>query len=372
MKVMFIVYHDIRTEARSQEILESAKKLGETVLVSYSTPINDSDCKCIQTGKGKRNYFSFIKDSIMAIKNEEPNIIILHDNYTALILRWIHKNRKHIYVIYDSSELYIDKVKYKSIKEIVASHMKYFEKKYLRYANIVIAANIERASIMKNYFKLKESPLVFDNVHIIEDEYDVIECNKKYKDIFADNAFYIVYAGGIGKGRLTFDLAESVGSLGLNYRLLIVGQTTESEKKQFYSMINEEKYKNIFYFGFVPRNEWRYLLSKAHVSVSAFAQDTVNNTYCASGKLYESLFEGKPILTSENPPLKRICDEHGVGVSTSNFTNGILELKNNYDYYSQNVQTYIKTVDMKGRIESFVNSIKHKIKMDLSIKDSKS
>ncbi len=361
MKVMFIVYHDIKVEARSQEILEVAKNLGsETVFVSYSKPFDEGSCKCILTGKGKRNYFSFIKNSIKAIKNENPDIIILHDNYTAVILRWLHKYRKKIFVIYDSSELYIDR-KPKSLKTFIAMHMNYFEKKYLRYANIVIAANVERAEIMKNYFHLNVTPIVFDNAHKIDDLYDTQACDKKYDKFFSDDAFCVLYGGGIGKPRMTFELAKAVGNLGNNYRLIIAGQSSESEKKQLYSMIKSNNYNNIFYLGFIPRNEWRYLLKKSEISVSVFTQDTVNNINCASGKIYESIFEGTPILTSENPPFKRICKNYGVGVSTIDFTNGILELQKNYQSYRKNVESYAKNLNVEDRIDLLIKTLKEKI-----------
>ena len=367
MKVMFIVYHNIRTEARSQEILECAKKLGDqTIFVSYSKPFDESDCKCILTGKGEKNYFVFVLKSIKAIKRENPDVVILHDNYTAIILRWIKKHRKNIYVIYDSSELYID-LKPKSVKLKIANLMNYIEKKYLRYADIVIAANIERANIMKKYFKLKDSPVVFDNVHKINDVYNVMDCDRKYGHLFSKDTFCIVYAGGIAKQRLTYELAKAVGSLGEKYRLIVIGQSTQEDKKRFYSMLKEENITNVFYIGFIPRNELRYMLNRAAISVSIFAQDTVNNIYCASGKLFESLFEGTPVLTSENPPLKRICKEYKVGISTNNFTKGILQLKNNYEYYKKNVQKYIKSLDVGARIDFLAKTIKEKMQNDNAI-----
>lgn len=365
MKVMFIAYHDIRTEARSQEILECAKQLGdETVFVSYSEPFKNREVRNILTSNGERKYFVFIREAIKAIKMENPDIVILHDNYTAAILRWIHKHRKDIYVIYDSSELYIDG-KLKTFKGLVARHMRYFEKKYLKYADIVIAANIERAQIMKEYFKLNEIPIIFDNIHKIDDEYDISECNAKYGYLFNDDAFYIVYAGGISKRRMTFELVEAVGNLGDNFRLLILGRANTQDKEELDLMLNKNKFYNISYLGFVPRNEWRYILSKSHISVSAFAQDTVNNINCASGKLYESLFEGKPILTSTNPPLKRICNDYKVGVSNDNFLEGILELEKNYDNYCENVESYVNTLDYEGRISVLVEMLKEKIKNDM-------
>lgn len=359
---MFIVYHDLQTEARSQEILECAKKLGDkTILVSYSKPKEESNCKCIVTGNGKRNYIDFIRQSIKAIKKENPDVVILHDYYTAVILRWIKKHRKNIFVIYDSSELYLE-IKRDSLKNFIAGHMNYFEKKYLKFADVVISANIERANIMKKYFQLKEIPIVFDNVHRIDDSYNLVECEKKYGKFFKKDTFCIVYAGGIFKQRLTLNLAKAVGELGGKYCLIITGNSDEKEKKNLDMMLKKYGYTNVYYLGFVPRSELRYLFRKADISVSIFQQDTVNNKYCASGKLYESLFEGTPVLTSENPPLKRLCDEKKIGVSTSNFKEGILELEKNYDFYYKNVISFTKSLDVKDRIDILVKNLREKMK----------
>jgi glycosyltransferase involved in cell wall biosynthesis len=362
IKVMFIVYHDIKTEARSQEILECAKKLGKTVFVSYSKPFDNFDCKCIQTGNGKRNYFNFIRGSIKAIKVENPDIIILHDNYTAAILRWLYKHRKNTYVIYDSSELHIH-VKPTTLKTRIAIHMSYFEKKYLKYADIVIAANNERATIMKDYFKLKETPIIFDNMHKIVDNYDATECAEKYRNLLMDtkSKFHIVYAGGIDERRLTFQLVEAVGKLGQEYQLTVIGSATLEVKERFNGFVEKMGYKNIGYYGIVSRAELRYLIQNAHASVSAFVQNTANNKYCASGKLYESIFEGVPVITSDNPPLKKICDTYNIGVSGSSFEESILQLRNNYDFYKECVQNYIAILDYDLRVENLSKSILSKL-----------
>lgn len=363
MKIMFIVYHDIQTEARSQEILECAEQLGETCLVSYSRPIDNRDIKIIQTGNGKRNYWKFILTAIKSIKSERPKVVILHDNYTAILLKWIKKYYKDIYVIYDSSELYIDK-KAENLKQKIAGFMNYYEKKYINTSDIVISANIERAKIMKEYFKLKEDPIIFDNIHCIKDEYNEKLCNEKYFNYFYDNKFVIVYAGGISKQRMTYELAKAVGDLGNEYRLIVLGSASDDEKKLFSKFLKEKRYNNINFIGFVPRNELRYFLNRSNVSVSAFAQDTINNINCASGKLFESLFEGTPVLTTENPPLKRICSDYGVGVSTNDFRTGILELKNNYKIYKDNVYRYSKNINVDNRIDILVKKIKYKLKLD--------
>jgi len=365
MKVMFIVYHDIQTEARTQEILECTKKIGEAYFVSYSTPIDTSNVEVITTER--RNYFLFILRAIESISRVKPEVIILHDNYCSILLPWIKRFYKNIVIVYDSSELYIDTTA-TTLKIMAASFMKYFEKKYLKTADVVISANIERANIMQEYFCLTEVPIVFDNIHKIEDKFDEVACEKKYSSFFDKNSFCIVYGGGIARQRMTYELAEAVGTLGSKFRLIIAGSVTESERKKFSSMLGENDYNNIFYVGFVPRNEWRFLLNRADASVSAFSQDTVNNIYCASGKLYESLFEGTPIITTENPPLKRICEDYGVGISNNNFKESIIELEKNCEEYRVNVKQYVANINIKKRIDVLAEKINCKIltKLDMN------
>lgn len=363
-KIMFIVYHDLKTEARSQEILELAQNLGETILITYSGPYNcKDDLKVIETGKGKRKYLSFIIKSLIEIRRNKPDIIILHDNYTAILINYIKRIFKNTKIIYDSSELYID-IKPKTFKAFIGGYLRLCEKRYLRRVDVVIAANKERAQIMKNYFNLNEMPIIFDNIHKIDDEYKLEECQKKYENIIKKDFFNILYAGGIAEKRMTYELASAVGELNKieeKFNLIVLGEATENEKEKFKQFILDRNYNNIEYIGFIPRNEFKYLLQKSQISVSIFSQDRINNINCASGKLYESLFEGIPVLTSENPPLKRICNDEKIGVSTDDYQEGIKELYNNYSRYKENVKNYIKTINYYSRVQELTQQVKKKL-----------
>lgn len=362
MKVAFIVYHDLKTEARSQEILACAKMIGkEIILVSPSSFADDELYLTLESKGGYLKYFHFVRLAIKTIKKENPDIIILHDNTTAIILRWLIKKKTKKFIIYDSSELYIN-TKKRSLKEKLASFMNNYEKKYLKYADLVIAANIERAIIMKDYFELSNLPIVFDNIHKITDQYDLEKCNEKYGQYFEEQKFYIVYGGGIAKSRRTFDFIDAVINLGPKYVLLIAGSIDNNDYEEFKNIVKNNEHQNVHYLGFLPRNEWRYLINKSHITASAFQEDTVNNINCASGKVYESLFEGKPVLTSENPPLKRLCVDDQVGVSNNDFYNGILELERNYNYYLEHVDKYIKSINYDKRIDILADTIKEELK----------
>ena len=55
MNINFIVYHDIKTEYRTQRILSVLKKIGDVKFISYSDPSELGHNNYLITGKGKRD-----------------------------------------------------------------------------------------------------------------------------------------------------------------------------------------------------------------------------------------------------------------------------------------------------------------------------
>ena len=359
MKVVFCVYHDINTNGRSQHMLKCAQELGDAVLVSYSEPGPDINgrFKFVQTGGGKRKYAQFIAKAISTIRREKPDIIILHDNYCACFLPYIGRINPKPFLIYDSSELYIDK-KPTEFKEFVSSILQWFENSYLKTADFVIAANQERAKIMESFFSLDTLPYTYENIRRIEEQFDETYCRDKYDQYISKRLFTVLYAGGISHSRRTYELVEAIKTLGSNYQLLIAGKVSRSEKEAFDKYLEGNNITNVAYIGYISRGELKYLFQNVQVSVSMFAHDTLNNKNCASGKFYESLFEGVPMLTSTNPPLLRICAEHGVGVSTEDFMAGLIELRSNYSTYCNSVKKFINTIDLDMQHAQLVHTIR--------------
>ena len=101
---------------------------------------------------------------------------------------------------------------------------------------------------------------------------------------------------------------------------------------------------------------------ESQASVVLFDKNSINTKFCASGKCYESLFVKTPILASENPPLKRLCEQEGIGVSNDNFYEGIKTLENNYDYYVKNVENYLLKLDYDNRLKVLEKQILSVIK----------
>ncbi|XFA99111.1 hypothetical protein ACAG96_00680 [Candidatus Izemoplasma sp. B36] len=372
MKIMFIVYHDINSEARSKEIYQVCNRIGDAYLITYRQPHNVNK-NIYVSGNGKRRYFPFIFKAVKMLRIIKPDMVVLHDNYTSPLIPFI-KLFYGSYIVYDSSELFIKsnirRNKGKRIKSFLALLFNYFEKKYLKKADLVLAANIERAKIMKDYFRLNSIPFVFDNIHKIEEKYNIEYCIKNYKRFFVNNKFNILYAGGVRKDRETYTLADTFKRLGKGYFLIIVGSATQLESSEFKDYLKNNTIENVIYLGFVSRNNLKYLIENSAASISAFKMDTYNNIFCASGKIYESIFLNRPIIVTENPPLKRLCAEKKVGISSNDFYFSIKKLHLNYDYYYKNVVKYHQELEnaynsrLKNLASLLIDKYKNKINGD--------
>jgi hypothetical protein len=351
--ILLVIYEDLNTEARGLELLSIASQIGHTTVLTYkdfksSLNIN----KEISSNSGKRNFlFFFIKSIYLVLKNKY-DYVFLHDNYTAFLIPLIKRINSKSKIIYDSSELYIMQTP-KNLKDRIAFINHYFEKKYMKKANLVLAANIDRAEIMKEYFNLNQIPLVFDNNHYISEVISIKSMQQKYTK-YTNMTNLIVYGGGISLKRRTFELMNAISKF-KDMHLVIMGTINKRDLLKFNQI--KRDFPNVDFLGFIPRLDFKYFLSICKFSVSLFSMDNLNNIFCASGKIFESIYLGKPILTSINPPLKNLCNEFNVGVSSNDLVQGIEQLMNRYDFYKNNVNVYNKNNNYQLRLINLKNLI---------------
>lgn len=359
-KILFGVYDKFSHDQRAIETIMALSMIGDLTVVSYDKIDSMDNVNFVVSGGGKKNYLSFKKCLRKEYKKLNPDFVFLHDNYTAFFINWVKKRNPNSVIFYDSSELYYDQ-KRSGIIGLKSNILNLQEFKYINRCDIIFAANIERAMIMKDYFHLSKVPIVWDNIHKIDDNIDHVLCDKKFDHIFVDNKKVIFYCGGIHENRGTFDLIKAVEELGSNYMLIVAGTASENDIDKFNKLFNKSKTKNYSYVGFLTRSELRYLLRKSFISVSIFDFSCVNHIFCASGKVYESLFEGVPVLTSINPPFKRLCDDYGVGVSCLNYVDGIKNIEKNYEKYKKNIKKYIENIDYENRVSRLKKIIENEL-----------
>lgn len=362
MEIVFCYYDNINYDARAQEELQALRQIGTVHFVSFaSCPSDDfSDVHFVLTGK--RSFAQFLLLADKTIRQLRPELVFLHDYFCAPLIRCAGKYTS-AKIIYDMSELYIGREKTGTPLYVRAydTLLRHWEYRYIRRADLTLAANEHRAYIARGYFGLSHTPVVFDNVHRITENFDEAVCREKYGKYFSDGAFVILYAGGLGypDDRDAGCILNMMRELGKHYRLIVAGNKSEHNPVYDKAMERNAGTDNIHYVGRIPRSELRYLYSRSHVNIVTFALSTINNIFCASGKLYEGLFEGLPFVCGENPPLTKLCEQYGLGVPARehDYLSAVKEIEKNRQKYVDNIHKFMNNADYDGRIDRLSHTI---------------
>ena len=151
----------------------------------------------------------------------------------------------------------------------------------------------------------------------------------------------IISTAGCDLTRLTDILVKNMPKIQNKCRLFLVGGGTEKDISTIRAICYKNNINNVEIVGKLNQNDLKAIIGYCHIGIVSYHQQDLNNKYCASGKIFEFLFEGLPVVTTTNPPLQSFCKEHGVGESSDEFYDGINLVIANYSLYREKVQAFI-------------------------------
>lgn len=356
--VLFISFSDCRYDGRLRELLKIAQNIGDLYsVVRFQENCNEKNISLSNNG----SVFEFIRKAMKLAENMPSVDIIFIDNRMAcipgLILQRKYPKAK---IVQDVRELYVLSEQ-KRIKSKIGC---YVEQIMYKHADVMICANKYRAQIMKESYGLSEEPLVYENVRKLNysSGANLEALSEKYNEIFSRKTKKIITTSGWDIKRTNDKLVDAMRNFP-NHDLVMVGGGSEKDKAVIQDIIEKNNLSNVFFIGKVGEDELKYLLSNCHIGVVNYGKYDTNNRYCASGKIYEFLFEGCPVVTTENIPLMEFCKENGVGESDDYYVTAIRKITENYDFYKENIKKF-EELD----VEENNYRIKEKIKGKLGIK----
>ena len=358
---MFFISNGIwEFDGRLRELIKVASKLGD---VKYITRVKNDDSTSVENHikvKGD-NYFHFISKVVFEGFRYKDMDILFVDNRKAIIpalfLKLFFKPRT---IILDVRELYL----FKEVSHLTGKIGCFFESFMIKKANVVICANEWRSKIMKDYYKLDKPPIVFENIRKIKDADQIkrTEIITKYNHIFNKRTCKIISTSGYSVSRTNDKLVKSMAQLGDEYDLLLVGGGSKEDLEVIMKIIENNNLRNVHLIDMVSEEELSYLINNSHIGVVNYHQNDMNNLYCASGKIYEFLFAGIPVITTENIPLMDIVKKNMVGESDNNYITGIRQISSEYSKYKSSVEKYIVKISDIDNIENSTVRIREEIK----------
>lgn len=311
IEVTLVSFSNIEKDGRLKELYKVCQALGTTQVIDRK---NESIIKY---------FFKLI------FKSKNCKYLVVDNRavipFTLLLLLL----KKFQYIIQDCREMYFLEEQ-KTLKSKIGC---IFEKKLIKSANIILVANKYRARIMKKYYSLKIEPIVFENIRKLEDIQKEINFENKYSNFFRGDSFKIISTSGYQNTDIENQLIKAVLEMKENIKLYFIGNNKPIDQN-----LMAKDNKKIYFINRVSLEELKYILKQVDIGYVGYEIINLNTKYCASGKIYEYLYEGLPILAYKNIPLKRFIEKYKIGVSGDNFNELINELESNYDKYKKNIE----------------------------------
>lgn len=352
MKLLLISDGNLEYDGRLRRLISVFNQVGELYTFTRGHTLLTEHGKICNA-----SYISFIIGAINYARGMDNIDVLILDNRRATIPGFLMDILKHPdIIIQDCRELYL----FSEVKHFSGKLGCVFEKLMAQKADIVICASQKRAEFLKNKFGLKTDPLIFENIRqldYVSDE-DEVKAQEKYGPLLSGNEYKIISLSGCNLSRNTDVLIKSLKNVRSKCKLFLAGSNNPEEEKAIRDLAAFDRRNEIIILGQLNHSELKYLVSRCHIGIVNYGQYDTNNKYCASGKLYEYIHEGIPVVTTTNPPLKQICDEERIGVADDRFAEGINEVLNNYGFYKERVKTYSKRVSVADNDSKLVREVK--------------
>lgn len=353
MNTLVISYSNHLDEGRLKELINVTKKYGNpTIFISSDEQLNEENLICIKKRKNRNiDFFHFsLKVVQYASVNRDKYDIVLLDFMTAavsgLIIKYLLKDK---FIVQDVRELAFPK----NFPKVPGKLLSLAEGKMIKKSNLVIAANEQRAVLMKDYYNIKQ-PYNFENIRLLG---PILKKSDSVRDLNITEKFKIISTGGPSIERGIIKILDGFKKLPSNFELTIVGNASETDHLIVNKYIKDNHIENVKLFKSVDSEKLYDLVRKSHIGIVHYHFNDINNQYCASGKVYEYLGCLLPLATTENPPLKDFCEKHGVGVANNDFAVSLSEIYENYAHFKANVETFSTTIDVNKNNEELADYI---------------
>lgn len=355
MKVFLISYGDYDFDGRLRELHRIASGLGQVYAITRGTTPIDENHRIF-----RGSYPAFICQVCRMGREIGAIDALFLDNRKAILPGILLKRKqKHCRIIGDCRELYIAR----EVPHIAGKLGCLIEKWGLPKADILIAANRERAELMQKLHRLAEMPLVYENLRRLEytSEEAKAQAQEKFAPLLRDDEIRIVSSSGCSLSRTNDVLVENLNRVNRKCRLFLVGQSSPEDIAAIERIIQKQHLTNVEILGQLNQDQLKYLIQNAHIGIVNYHQKDTNNRLCASGKLYEFAYEGIPVVTTTNPPLKHLCESTGIGLSDDRYADAINTLLDHYSPFQNAVALFAKNNPVEENNRRLIRQLQEKL-----------
>lgn len=241
-----------------------------------------------------------------------PDIVIAENFFTTLT-GWLVAKALHAALAYDAYELIIPEP-----NQPMSWRNRFWyslERWVVPRADLVIAANQERAQRMAEHYRLTHIPEFMRNIPFQQSiPVEERELLATYPALVrrSEDERIIIYQGHISLDRGIGRFVEAMAYLPAQYRLVVVGDGFDLDrlKAQGQPLEQERRFATL---GAVPNQLLAAITQQADVGIVTYPYEGLNNIYCAPNKIFEYAQAGLPVVATDQPPLKFMINQYGIG-----------------------------------------------------------
>ncbi|MDP2184159.1 MAG: glycosyltransferase, partial [Xanthomonadales bacterium] len=232
LKWFVLLFGDIDFDGRAGRMIDIAQAFGEVHLLdcAVAAPQNRfrsygyDRCRVAPGTSQPRRHLAFLRQALATARRMRPDVVLAEDFFTAMPGR-LAAAISGARFIYDAHELIIPG------KDEATSYRDRFwaalERHAAPAADLVIAANSERAQIMTDSYPLRRPASYMRNIPDVQppSEASLAEVRTKYPTLErrTTDEILVLYQGAIVAARGLPRFMDAVAHLPANYRLIVAG-----------------------------------------------------------------------------------------------------------------------------------------------------
>lgn len=323
-RILVILYGNLEFDGRVQRIAEIAKEFGSVTVIDVVPVASDekevSDIARLSVrvrpewGQLRRHY-EFNRQVISFVRKERPDLVFAEDYYTPFA-GFLSKIFGDSLFVYDAHELIIPE---RSLLGLSFREAVWYllEKFAIKYADLVLAANPERAKLMHEHYGLPVVPSYMRNIpkrSLVSplDEEAVLE---QYPFLLKrdESSMVVLYQGDVSLKRGIGRFIDAMAFMSHNSMFVIAGDGPDRSmiEDRYSDLIEQGRLKML---GRVPQDLLPSVTKFADVGVVTYPLQGLNNLYCAPNKIFEYLNANVPVVTTNQLPLRNILGAYRVGL----------------------------------------------------------
>lgn len=253
---------------------------------------------------------------ILAAVAYRPRVVYAHD-YFLPVAAWLASKIGRARFVYDAHELCIPE---RGLKQPARDYFFYrMERLVVRRADLVIAANADRARLMQEHYGLQRLPLVIRNIPPAPAPFgpkQFEDVARRYPCLRRNHRIRVVYQGDISLARGLRVFLDAVQMVSDRCELLLIGGGPDVDTIRRVAE-SSNSVGSVIVLGRIPHTDLSGVVATGDIGIVTYPRKGLNNWYCASNKLYEYAQAGLPMLTTDQPALRTAVEDYGIGMACS-------------------------------------------------------